>query len=124
MLVCDRCADMRISELTGFPLLPEPPPPITLRDGEGRSRTLAFRIWRAPTGVEAVVEGTGVPIGEGYERAVLGAHDADVDVLLARLRAIAAEEVGKRQLEPNPHREGWRLVDDVVEGRLVWSDEC
>lgn len=97
---------------------------MTLRDGEGRSRTLAFRIWRAPPGVEVVVEETGVPIGEGYERAVLGAHDAEVDVLVARLREIASEELGKRQLEPNPHREGWLLVDDVVEGRLVWSDEC
>jgi hypothetical protein len=124
VLLCDPCADKRISELTGLPLLPDPPPPMTLRDGEGGRRTLAFRIWRAPTGVEVVVEETGVPIGEGYERAVLGAHDAEVDVLVARLREIASEEVGKRQLEPNPHREGWLLVDDVVEGRLVWSAEC
>jgi hypothetical protein len=70
-----------------------------------------------------VVEETGVPIGEGYERAVLGAHDADVDLLVARLREIAAAEIGKLQIEPNPHGEGWLLVDDAVEGRLVWSDD-
>jgi hypothetical protein len=121
VLLCDSCADKRISELTGLPRLPAPPPPITLCDGEGRKRTLGFRVWRAPTGVEVVVEETGVPLGEGYERAVLGAHDADVDVLVGRLREIAAEEVGRRQLEPNPHRDGWVLVDDTVEGRLVWD---
>ena len=96
---------------------------MTLRDGEGRRRTLAFRVWRAPTGIEVAVEETGVQLGEGYERAVLGTHDADVDVLVARLCEIASEEISRRQLEPNPNRDGWLLVDDMVEGRLVWSDE-
>jgi len=123
VLLCDRCADERISESTGYPKLPDPPPPITLRDGEGRQRTLAFRVWRAPTGVEVLVEETDVPLGEGYERAVLGSHDAEIDVLVARLGEVAAEEISRRQLEPNPHRNGWLLIDDMVEGRLVWSDE-
>lgn len=123
VLLCDWCADKRISELTGFPRLPDPPPPITLLDAEGRKRTLSFRVWRAPTGIEVMVEEAGVPLGDGYERAVLGGHDADVDMLVARLKEIAAEEVGRRQLEPNPHREGWLLVDDGLEGRLVYDDE-
>ena len=123
VLLCDSCADKRISELTGFPRLPGPPPPITLRDGEGKKRTFAFRVWRAATGIEVVVEETGVPLGQGYERAVLGAHDADVDALAARLRQIAAEEVGRPQLERNPHRAGWVLVDDALEGRLVWNED-
>lgn len=120
--LCDRCADKRISQLTGFPELPDPPPPIALRDGHGRTRRLAFRVWRAPTGIEVAVEEIGVPPGEGYERAVLGAHDAEVAALVARLREIATDEVARRYLEPNPHRDGWLVVDDEVEGSLIWSD--
>lgn len=111
------------SELTGYPRLPDPPPPITLRDGDGRTRTLSFRIWRAPTGIEVVVDEAGVPPDDGYKRAVLGSHDADVETLVARLREIAAEEIGRRQLERSSHRDSWQLIDDSLEGRLVWDDD-
>ena len=30
VLVCDRCYDKRIAEGTGFPRLPDPPPPVLL----------------------------------------------------------------------------------------------
>ena len=30
VLVCDRCYDKRIAEYTGFPRLPDPPPPVLL----------------------------------------------------------------------------------------------
>jgi hypothetical protein len=90
---------------------------------ERNRRCPASRLWRAPTGIEVELEETGLPTGEGYHRSVLGSHEADVDQLVARLQAIAAEEIPRRQLKQNPHREGWLLVDDVVEGRLIWCDE-
>jgi len=120
--LCDRCADRRVSRLTGFPELPEPPEPITIRDPSGGSRTLRFRMWRVPTGIEVEIEETGVREGGGYQRAILGAHDADPGELVARLHSLAIDEVGRQYLELNPHRPGWLLVDDVVEGHLVWSE--
>ena len=121
--LCDRCFDRRVSEHTGFPRLPDPPPPIYLTDPDGRNRILRFRLWRAPTGVEVELEETGVPPGEGYHRAVLGSHDADVALLVARLRDLAEADFARRFLEPNRHRPGWVVADDVVEGRLEWCDD-
>jgi len=116
--LCNRCLDKRVATETGFPLLPEPPAPVTVVDGEGRRRRLRFRIWRAPTGIEVELEEMDVAAGDGYHRAVLGAHDADVDKLVVRLRELAAADLARRFLEPNPNRAGWLLADDVVEGRL------
>ncbi|MHB1445817.1 MAG: DUF7686 domain-containing protein [Acidimicrobiales bacterium] len=123
--LCDRCADRRVAGSTGYPELPEPPAPITLTDLEGQGHTLRFRLWRAPTGVEAELEEVGVPVGEGYHLSVLGSHDADLDQLIDHLRRRAGEELGRRYLVPNHHREGRVLAEehDEVVGRLVWSDE-
>jgi len=124
VLLCDRCFDKRVAKLTGYPELPEPPPPLTLIDSEGRTHRARFRIWRAPTGIEVELEETGVPLGEGYRWAVLGSHDAEVDDLVAALRSRAAADVSRRLLEPNPHRAGYLVArdDDAVEGRLVWNE--
>jgi hypothetical protein len=121
--LCDRCFDRRVSEHTGFPRLPDRPPPITLTDPDGRNRILRFRLWRAPTGVEVELEETGVPPREGYHRAVFGSHDADVALLVARLRDLAEADIARRFLEPNRHRPGWAVARDVVEGRLEWCDD-
>jgi hypothetical protein len=50
--LCDRCADKRIASHTGYPELPDPPAPIVLNGLDGRSITLRYRIFRAPTGIE------------------------------------------------------------------------
>ena len=50
--LCDRCADRRMAAVTGFPLLPDPPPPIDLSDGRGVVHRFRFRVWRAVTGIE------------------------------------------------------------------------
>jgi hypothetical protein len=121
--VCDRCLDRRVSEHTGLPRLPDRPPPINLTDPDGRSRILCFRLWRAPTGIEVELEEADVPPGEGYHRAVLGSHDADVAQLVTRLRGQAEADIAHSFLEPNRHRPGWVVADDVVEGRLEWSDD-
>ena len=121
--LCDRCVDKRVAEQTGYPQLPEPPGPMSVVDAAGRSRHLRFRVWRAPTGIEVELEETGVPPGEGYHCAALGAHDANVDQLVAHVREKVAEDMARIFLQPSPHRSGWILADDVVEGRLVWCDE-
>lgn len=121
--VCDRCCDARVADYTGLPRLPDPPPPVLLRGPDGRDHHLRFKIWRAPTGIEAQLEEVGVPVGEGYRFAVLGDHDASVDDLVARVRSTAEAEVGRLYLEPARHREGWALRDDEVVGQLVWNDQ-
>jgi hypothetical protein len=121
--LCDRCADRRISSITGYPVLPDPPPPISLAGTDGRQHVLAFRVWRAPTGIEVELEETGVPVGEGYHFAALGSHQVDVNDLIAHVTRAAEEEVGRQYLRPNPHRSGWLLRNDAVVGRLVWDAE-
>lgn len=121
--VCDGCFDRRISAETGFPRLPAPPPPIVVTGPDGRDHRLRFRIRRGPTGIEVQLEETGVPVGEGYDFAVLGDHDADVEALLSRVRSRAEGEIARNYLEQASHRSGWTLGDDEVAGRLVWSDE-
>jgi hypothetical protein len=123
ILLCDRCLDKRVAAQTGFTELPEAPAPVTLTDVEGGHHTLRYRIWRAPTGIEVELQEMEVPAGEGYHRAVLGAHDADVDELVADVRARAETDMSQRFLEPNPNRHGNLLRKDLVEGRLIWNDE-
>lgn len=91
---------------------------------DGRRHSLRFRVWRAPTGIEVQLEETGAPVGEGYEFAVLGDHDADVDVLVEHVRRQAEAEVGRLYLERCHHHGEWVLADDEVAGRLVWDDEA
>ena len=124
VVVCDRCFDRRIAEHTGFPRLPDPPPAIVLVGPDGRRHRLRFRVWRAPTGIEVQLEETEVPVGEGYEFAVLGDHDADVDALVNRVRRQAEAEIGRLYLERCRHHGEWALVGDEVAGRLVWDDEA
>lgn len=122
--VCDRCFDRRIAAYTGLPRLPDPPPPIVLSGPDGRRHRLRFRVWRAATGIEVQLEETGVPVGEGYQFAVLGDHDAEVDDLVTQVRSMAGTEIARQYLEPASHRAGWVVGDDdAVAGRLVWNDE-
>jgi hypothetical protein len=121
--LCDRCADRRIARLMGMPELSDPPPPETLQGPDGRRHELQYRFWRAPTGVVVELEEAGVGPEEGYRFSVLGAHDADIAELVDHVRTQALEGIGRLYLEPDPHRSGWLVKDDAVEGRLVWNDD-
>jgi hypothetical protein len=118
----DRCADRRVAVITGHPELPAPPPPLEMESGDGRRHVLTFRIGRAPTGIEVALEEFGVPIGEGYHFAALGAHDADLNELVMSVRRQAEAEMSRQYLEPSPHRSGWISRDDEVAGRFIWSE--
>lgn len=63
-------------------------------------------------------------VGEGYQFAVLGDHDADVTSWWTGVRSLVETEIARRYLEPASHRAGWVVADDdEVVGRLVWNDE-
>jgi hypothetical protein len=122
--LCDACYNDRVAALTGSAPLPRPPPPMVIIGPDGRSHRLAYRILRAPAGVEVKLEETGVEPGQGYGFAVLGDHDAHVAPLLRQVRTIAEREVARQYLEPATHGAGWRVTDgDEVVGRFIWSDE-
>ncbi len=121
---CDRCADRHVAELTGYPMLPEPPEPIVLVGADGRRHQMAFRLWRAPTGISVDLVETGVRGEGGYRFSVLGAHEADVDMLIEQVRAIAEEEVARVYLHRAEYRQGWTVSDeDQVAGRLVFNPD-
>ena len=119
--LCDNCADTEVSEATGWPRLPAPPDPVHITDPDGKTRVLAYRFWRAPTGivVEAAEDDHAGGGEEGYRFEVLGAHDADTDALVESVTAQAAAEIGRRYLEPHPWRDGWLAAGDEIAGRLV-----
>jgi hypothetical protein len=119
--LCDRCFDGRVAARTGWPELPAPPKPETFTGPDGRAHRMRFRLWRAPTGVVAEAEEDGAPPEEGYSAQVMAAHDADVDVLLDRLRERLATEVGRLYLQPAEHHDCWLLAGDEVAGRFVFS---
>lgn len=121
--LCDRCADRRMAAVTGFPLLPDPPPPVDLADGVGVPRRFRFRVWRAVTGIEVeLVEERADTPDVGYRFAVLGSHDADVPALFDAVvaRATASLATGPH-LEPTTHRTGWQVAGNVAEGRFEWG---
>ena len=121
--VCDRCFDRRISAVTGFPRLPDPPPPIVLTGPDGRRHHRRYRVWRAGVGIEVQLDETGVAMGEGYRFAVLGDNDADVDMLVAEVRSTAEAEIGRQYLERASDRHPWMVGEDgEVAGRLLGYD--
>lgn len=121
--LCDACYDGRVSELTGRSPVGPAPAPLVLVGPDGRAHELRFRVLRGPAGIEARLEEAGVGLGDGYEFAVLGDHDAEVAPLVAQLETIARREVGRLYLEPAEHHPGWSLTEaGEARGRLVWND--
>lgn len=119
---CDRCADRRISPAMGLPLLPDPPTPLVLTGPDRRRHTLVFRIWRAPTGICVELHETRRGGREGYQFAVLGAHDANVAELIDRVLEHARTEIGRCYLRRDRSLGGWQLGDDdQVAGRISYN---
>jgi anti-sigma factor ChrR (cupin superfamily) len=101
---CDRCADARIAQVTGWPTLPEPPAPVVLTGPDRREHTLRYRLWRAPTGISIdLVEVKGGD-DEGYEFSVLGTHDADITALIENVTAEARAEIANPSLSDDHGR--------------------
>ena len=119
--LCDRCHDVRVSAETGWPRLPDPPAPETISGPDGRRHKIAYRLWRSPTGLVIEAEERRPQEAEGYAARVMGAHDADVEALVTRLRAKIRERIERQDLEPSSHGPHMIVRDMELRGRLVWN---
>jgi hypothetical protein len=54
--LCDSCADALISEATGWPRLPSPPPAETFHGADGMQHRMVYSVLRTPGGIEALAE--------------------------------------------------------------------
>jgi len=118
--LCDRCYDVRVSEETGWPRLPEPPRPETIVGPDGRRHRINYRVWRSPDGI-AVEASEGDRSFEGYFAEVVGPHDADVAVLVARTKAAIRQRIMRQDLERSPSGHMIMAGTELI-GRLVWQD--
>ena len=75
--LCDRCFDTRTAASTGWPRLPEPPPPDTIAGPDRRLHRIVYRLWRSPGGVAVEAEEDGEPF-DGWEFRLSFRHE-DVD---------------------------------------------
>jgi hypothetical protein len=118
--LCDSCADARLSEITGYPRLPAPPPPEVIVGPDRRRHKIFYRIWRSPARivVEAVESGDG-----GYLVKVGGSHFSDVPELVARARSSIRERIGRIELERSPHDGYWMMSGWEVNGRFEWNEQ-
>lgn len=108
----------------GLPLLPDPPEPIVITGPDRRRHTLRWRLWRTPTGICVEVREQRRDGNEGYEFAVLGAHDADLNELIGQVRERARREIGRHYLQRDRHAGGWLLGDDdEVAGRITFDPD-
>jgi hypothetical protein len=121
--LCDRCADRGVAQLTGWPELGEPPPPIRVLDPDGVAHELRYRVWRAPTGICVDLEEVGVVPGEGFWFSVLGDHEADVADLVAQVRHTATREVARRYRQRSEGDGSWQVADTDIAGRFVGNDD-
>lgn len=127
--LCDRCLNDRVSQRTGWPRLPDPPPPETVRAAEGREVRIRYRLTWAPSGaMSAEAEEADQPPGDGFRFAVHGEHDAEPDAVLAQLRSVVHREVGRAYLEPQASGAEvggtrWMIAGDEVAGRIDWSGD-
>jgi len=119
--LCDRCHDARISEQTGWPRLPEPPPPETIAGPDGQRHHIAYRVWRSPGGI-AVEASEGERSFEGYHAQVVGEHESDVATLVEQVKAAIRERVARQDLKLSPS--GYMIMaGNELLGRFVWRDD-
>lgn len=117
---CDSCGDARLSDITGYPRLPAPPPSEVIVGPDKRRHKIAYRIWRSPGGIvaEAVENRDG-----GYRVEVVGSHFSDVPELIAQARSGIRERIGRLELERSPHDGHWEMSGWEVNGRFEWNEK-
>jgi hypothetical protein len=118
--LCDSCADARLSDITGYPRLPAPPPSEVIVGPDKRPHKIDYEIWRSPFGiaVEAVENRDG-----GYRAEAAGSHFADVAELIARARSSIRERISRLELERSPHNGHWLMSGWEVNGRFEWNED-
>jgi hypothetical protein len=84
---------------------------------------MVYSVLRTPGGIEMLAEEDGWAVDDGYRVALVGAHEADVGSMFARLRRMLRQAIAQPYLERATHRDGWIMRGMEVEGRLVWRDD-
>ena len=124
-LLCDRCFDRAVSRVTGWPELPDPPGPETLRGPDGRKHHMRFRLWRSGSGIVAEAEEF-TPSGklnlDGYHFKLVGSQTSDALKPAEQLRDIVRREVGRLYLKRKWAGGDWLIDREEVRGRFVWAD--
>lgn len=118
--LCDSCYDVRIAEATGWPGLPDPPPPETISGPDGREHVITYRVWRSPAGIAVEAAEGGRPF-EGYAAEVVETHEADVAALVDKARAAIRRRIARQDLERSPSGNMVMAGFDLC-GRLEWQD--
>ena len=121
-VICDRCADRRLAEITGWPTLVAPPPLEAIVGPDGRRHILRYRVMRMPAAITALVEEIGCPPDAGYRLDLSIDHQDDPGPLLQRARQAARSAIGDPFLEPDEWH-GRELAHHEAAGRLTEGDE-
>jgi hypothetical protein len=108
---CDRCFDDRIAAHTGFPHLPDAPPPVEILDADGNPHTMVYRLSRGPGGISVRLVEQNPPPDGGYEFEEFGDHDADPTMLLDLVTVHADTEMAGRYLTRSDTGE-WQITHD------------
>jgi hypothetical protein len=119
---CDPCADQRLANATGWPVLPAPPPAEVIIGPDHTRHFVRYRMLRMPGGVVALAEEIGGPLHAGYRLELLGDHFADPSPLLERLRTETRAAIAHPYLKVDNYH-GLTIVGDVVAGRLEEAEE-
>lgn len=123
-VLCDRCADRFISAKTGWPGLPDRPPPEEIVGPDDVPHLMTYRLFRGPSGITATAEEEDpLDEGGGYALRVFGTHDCSPQQLVAALRVKVRQEIGCHYLSPHPRGRGWLIEKELAAGRLVWDKE-
>lgn len=118
--LCDRCHDARIAEATGWPRLPEPPPPETIIGPDGRRHRIVYRVWRSPAGI-AVEASEGDESFEGYYAELVGTHESDIETLVAQAKVAIRQRIARQDLVLSPSG-SMIMAGTQLCGRLVWHE--
>lgn len=120
--LCDRCFDTRVAASHGWPRLPAPPAPETIAGPDGRRHQIAYRLWRSLGGIAVEAE-EGDRSSDGYFVQVVGPDDADVSMLIERVKTTISRRIAHLDLELSPAGDQWIIAGDDLAGRLVWRED-
>ncbi len=118
--LCDACADARLSDVTGYPRLPAPPPSEMIVGPDRRRHKIDYRIWRSPGGIAVEAVETR---NRGYHVEVVGSQFDDVPALVERVRSRIRERIGRLELERSSLDGHWTMAGWEVNGRFEWNED-
>ena len=112
---CDGCADRELARLTGWPVLPEPPPAEVLIGSDRRKHFIRYRFVRVPPAILGLAEELGRPAGS--------VTASSLPVTTSETRGCWASNcahasVWRSATGLSKKYGSWRLSSDELRGRL------